>query len=103
MIPFNYTGLADGQAIKLAGPNVQILVTYTGATDLVFCVKAGPNPDTLAEIVDSTGAYVTRTTIATGAGSTILNISGLTGGTWVAPAKLSGTGSITGQIITSTL
>ncbi len=98
MRSFIYSNQTTTDAVKIIG-NTQIEFTYTGATSLVVYAQAGLTPDSLAEITDSDGNQVTRFT-ATGTGTQIINISGLTPGGYVGINTESGTGTVTASILT---
>lgn len=99
MRSFQFTGLAKSEAVKLVGHNCVVKFDYTGATSLICYVKAGFSDTTMAEIVNSDGDTVTRFT-ASGTGSQLINISGLTPGSFVAIDTVSGTGTVVGNVLT---
>ena len=98
MRSFIYSNQTTSDAIKVIG-NVQIQFDYVGATSLVCYAQSGVTPSTMAEIVNGSGTQITRFT-ATGTGSEIVNISGLTPGSYVGISTESGTGTVTATILT---
>jgi len=98
MRSFIYSNQTISDAVKIIG-HVQIEFTYSGATSLVCYAQAGLTPDSLAEITDASGNQVTRFT-ATGSGTQIVNIAGLTPGGYVGISTESGTGTVTAKILT---
>ena len=98
MRSFIYSNQTTSDAIKVIG-NVQIEFTYTGATSLVCYAQSGVTPSNMAEITDADGSQVTRFT-ATGSGTEIVNISGLTPGSYIGINTESGTGTVTATILT---
>jgi len=99
MRSFYYTGLADGEAKKIVGQNVAVEINYTGATTLIVCVKGGFSTTNLTEIVDQFNDQITRATV-NGDGKHVVNISGLTPGSFICGSIVSGTGTISVNLIT---
>ena len=98
MRSFIYSNQTTSDAIKVIG-NVQIQFDYVSASSLVCYAQSGVTPSTMAEITDADGNQVTRFT-ATGTGSEIINISGLTPGSYIGINTVSGTGTVTATILT---
>ena len=100
MITALYTGITTGSedGVKIKSENIAVRYKYTGATDLIIYTRAGIAPDDMQEIVNSDGDQVTRYT-ATGAGTRLINISGLTPGMYVGIGVVSGTGTVTADIL----
>jgi hypothetical protein len=99
MKTFHWTNITTSDAVKIVGENIAVRLSYAGATDLIIYVKAGINSTDMQEIVDSEGNQVTRYT-ATGTGTRLINISGLTPGSHVGIGTVSGTGTVTAEVLT---
>ena len=76
---------------KLISPHVLCEVTYTGATNHILCIAAGSKVDgaTHSEITDVDGNTITRFT-ASGSGVQLIQINGLTPGTYITLKEISG-------------
>lgn len=101
MRAFHYTAITSSETVKLVSPNVLVRYNYTGATSLIIYVKGGITPANMTEIVDDQGTTVTRYT-ATGTGSYQINMAGLTPGTLISVDTVSGTGTVTMDVLTGT-
>lgn len=99
MRAFIYNAQTTSDAIKLAGENVMVKFSFTSASSLICYVQAGITPDAMAEITDSNGVNITRFT-ASGTDTQIVNISGLTPGSYVGIGTVSGTGTVVADFIT---
>lgn len=104
MRAFNFGPIAKdtvSESAKLIGRGVSVKVTYTGATNLILYIANGHSTsgDDHSEIVDSTGATITRFT-ANGAGVQNLQINGLEPGTFIQLKSASGTGTAVMHFVT---
>ena len=100
MITALYTGITTGSedGVKIKSENIAVRYKYTGATDLIIYTRAGITPDDMQEIVTADSTQATRIT-ATGAGTRLINISGLTPGMYVGIGVDTGTGTVTADIL----
>lgn len=98
---FNWPLTVDGNGEKLRGSNCLIEIKYVDASNLILYVAngIGIGSDELSEIVDSSGALVTRVTL-NGTGVQHISIAGLTPGTHVGVKKVSGTGVANVSLLT---
>lgn len=101
MISLLYTNVTTdaSDGVKIKSENIIVELSYVGATDLIIYVRAGINTDNMQEILDADGTTVTRYT-ATGTGTRLVNISGLTPGSHVGIGVVSGTGTVTAKVLT---
>lgn len=86
----NYTVDLD-KAVQIGSENITVAFTSGVSATLVVCLKVGVESNKLEEVI--VGATTpTRTTLTDAAGTNVRTFTGLTPGSYISVAKVSGTG-----------